>query len=477
MKIKEKFSLLIMGLIVISMLTFGVSATLAIQSNLTDEVVQGKLMNDKKVVDEFIKYTLQRYNDIEFTRRSIEISHKLKDMLGLRVSLYNNNILLADSSDMQEEMPYLVQNYALNGEISYTKDDEYLYFAFPLEKLGAARLAYPLESINKIILRTQISIFYTGLIILMIFLLAANYFAKLFSQPIIQLNNQIKKVRDGDYLINMQHGSRDEIGELVLSFTDMANKIHNNIEQLNQMVENEKHMKELQRSFMNNVTHEFKTPLTSIIGYSDLLNQYNDDPVLLENAARTIKSEGERLLLMVEKLLYLSSLEHVGLVAKYEEFCIDDLLNDCIAAIRLKAENNSLKLIKDTACEGVICGDYEELYSMLINVLDNAIKYNKQGGIIAIEAALEDDWLKLVVTDTGIGIPLEDLAKVYEPFYRVDKNRSRKIGGNGLGLAIVKEIVNLHKGSINIESKKDVGTSIKILLPRRLSYGATECGY
>lgn len=447
------------------MLTFGTAITLAIQRSMTDDVVQNKLMNDKEVVNEFIKYTLSKYNKLEYARRSIEIAHKLKDMLGLRVSLYNDSILLADSSDIQEDMPDLVKRIALKGETGLLRGPEYLYFAFPLEKLGAVRLSYPLSSINKIVVRTQILILTTGLLILVVFLLIANYVARKLTQPIVELNNQVKMVHDKDYIIDLEPSSKDEIGELVISFNDMSRKIHDNINQLNQMVENEKRLKELQRSFLNNVTHEFKTPLTSIIGYSDLVNQYSDDPNLLKNAAYTIKSEGERLLHMVEKLLFLSSLEHIDMAIKYEEVSVCDLVNECVDALRLKAESQNITINKNISCFDSVLGDYEKLYSMLINILDNSIKYNKPKGYIDIYVDKEDNYIRLKIEDTGIGIPSEDVDKVFEPFYRVDKNRSRKIGGSGLGLSIVKEIVHLHKGKIDIKSGKNCGTVITVFIP------------
>ncbi|MEC9488325.1 MAG: HAMP domain-containing sensor histidine kinase, partial [Halanaerobium sp.] len=227
----------------------------------------------------------------------------------------------------------------------------------------------------------------------------------------------------------------------------------------------EKKLKNLQHDFLSSVTHEFKTPLTSIIGYADLLNKYGEDEELVNKGIRTIRKQSERLYRLVEKVLYLSSIDKYNFEPELETFPVNDLIRESMAGIRIKANNRGILIRTDLQYGGELEGDFNLLYRMMINILDNAIKYNVEGGQVEIITEKKDEWLKLTVRDSGISIDPEHLERIFEPFYREEKDRARTTGGDGLGLSIVKEITEAHQGKIEIKSHQGLGTEVVVWLP------------
>lgn len=463
MKIRYKIFLMILSLLIPSLVLLAVAIPVGIEKSMMVDA-ENKLQDAKKVTEIIISQNLKSYKEDELKKVSMDIVNELGNMLNLRVSIYNSTIMLADSSNLFEEMP-TEASIALKGETNYRRTRDNIYFAFPLKDIGAVRIIYPLDMINEITDQAKSLITVLGLSILALSVIGAGILARRFSRPITDLNNQAKRIKDGEYNLKVQSKSHDEIGELTQSFIEMSGEVKNRINQLELMVERERQLKDLQRNFLNSVTHEFKTPLTSIIGYADLLKQYKDDPALLEDAVRIIRAEGERLYQMVEKVLYLSRVGKFDFSLEIGEFNVQELINKSIEGVSIRARNQDVSIHRNINYQGVMSGDFEMLYRMFVNLLDNAIKYNREGGEVSLDVTRQDAWIRIFVRDTGIGIGREHVERIFEPFYREDKNRSRKIGGDGLGLSIVKEIVEKHGGRISISSEKNKGTEVTVLLP------------
>ncbi|HEY2384961.1 MAG TPA: ATP-binding protein [Terriglobia bacterium] len=220
----------------------------------------------------------------------------------------------------------------------------------------------------------------------------------------------------------------------------------------------------MRRDFVANVSHEFKTPLTSIRGYTEtLLSGAKDHPKIAVDFLSTIERNARHLETLVSDLLTLARLE-AEMPAKREQFELKMLIDEQLAT-RTKTLQES-KIHPSVECEHVqVLADRSRLATALTNLIDNAIHYNKPGGEIRISAEVQAEILRLAVSDTGNGIPSEELPRIFERFYRVDKARSRESGGTGLGLSIVKHAIESQGGSITVTSRLGAGSTFTIHLP------------
>lgn len=221
-----------------------------------------------------------------------------------------------------------------------------------------------------------------------------------------------------------------------------------------------KKLENMRSQFVTNVTHELKTPLTSIKGFSETL-KFVDDENIRNKFLDIINKEADRLGRLINDILVLSNIENMHLL-KNEEFKPKEVLDEVIAIISNEAMEKNIKINFVNKFNKKINGDRDKFYQLSINLIDNAVKYSKENGeIIIITDEIKDKFV-LKVSDNGIGIPEYDLPRIFERFYRVDKSRATK--GTGLGLAIVKHIVKLFNGEISVESILDKGTTFTVKL-------------
>jgi len=230
-------------------------------------------------------------------------------------------------------------------------------------------------------------------------------------------------------------------------------------------------LEEMRSEFITNVSHELRTPLTSIKGYLEtLLDGALEDPEMTRHFLEVMNSETERFTRLIDDLLNLSQVENRRAVINCTQpVKLPELVNRVATMYKAQAEEKSITLnteFKDAeSC--VVQGDPDMISQVLINLVDNAVKYTPEGGVIDIRCSGLDEKVVLEVEDTGIGIPKESIQRVFERFYRVDKSRWRERGGTGLGLAIVKHIVEVHGGSVNVESEVGKGSKFIIEFPMR----------
>ena len=220
----------------------------------------------------------------------------------------------------------------------------------------------------------------------------------------------------------------------------------------------------LRREFSANVSHELKTPLTSISGFAELMSQGLVPPDKVREFSLDIQKECTRLKNLVEDIIDLSRLEEGGGDMTWEDIDLYTLCDDVLQSLEPVAKRQTVTL--RLAGESLqVRGVYQVLREMIYNLCDNAIKYNRSGGSVTVTAARSAGRASVTVADTGIGIPYEDQSRVFERFYRVDKSHSRAIGGTGLGLSIVKHAAALHGAEIKLQSQPEDGTVITVLFP------------
>jgi signal transduction histidine kinase len=386
------------------------------------------------------------------------ISNEIAAISGMSVFLYDMDGNLIASNIDDDKI------FDLNKMLSYAKDDKAAYF----KKDGQVFFISPIHGVKEniciLILNKSMDkeiglynnikssmIYICFGIAITLLTISIIYFTR-YANKIMKLNKHTKMIVNGIYNIDI-FKSRDELGELSREIRNMALQIQSNIIDINNeknslKITNNK-LKELenkQKQFFSNVTHEFKTPLTGIKAYSDLLEMYDDDPELLKDGISSIKKEASRLQTMIEKVLKLQEIERYDFELFYEELNLKELIEDIVIRMNGKAEKNDIAIICDLQpC--TIFGDKEAVIQIFINIIDNAIKYNNPQGKVFITSDIKDN-VRIEVRDTGIGIEQEDRAKVFEPFYTAAKDRSRETGGNGLGLSIVKQLVEKQKGLI-----------------------------
>ncbi len=226
----------------------------------------------------------------------------------------------------------------------------------------------------------------------------------------------------------------------------------------------EERREEMRREFTSNVSHELKTPLTSISGFSELIINGMVAKEDIPKFAQNIHDEAARLIVLINDIIKLSRLDEAVDPVLPDSIDLFEIANEVKNRLALTAAENDVDIILSGETVSVI-GNRSILSEMIYNLCDNAIKYNKPQGRVEIEIGFKYDKKFLTVKDTGIGIPNEHLSRIFERFYRVDKSHSRKIGGTGLGLSIVKHAAEYHKATISVESKVDVGTEITVTFP------------
>lgn len=278
--------------------------------------------------------------------------------------------------------------------------------------------------------------------------------AHFITAPMRTLSRVSKRIAEGDLSIRARVKSGDEMESLSLYFNRMAESLTSKIEELQDAMEQ-------QERFMGSFAHELKTPMTSMIGYADLIRSCELPEAEQRECAEYIFREGRRLERLSFKLLDL-------LVLKKRDFSFSDtnisqLIDEIAEAIEPKLKSCGVYMTVQTE-EGSCSVEPDLLKSLLINLIDNAVKAMENGGRIKLRQNMTKEGCRILVRDSGRGIPQADLKKITEAFYRVDKSRSRRQGGAGLGLALCSEIVELHSGTMDFFSELGKGTAVVIEL-------------
>lgn len=222
-------------------------------------------------------------------------------------------------------------------------------------------------------------------------------------------------------------------------------------------------LENIRSEFVANVSHELKTPLTSIKGFAETL-KYVDDNEKKEKFLDIINDEAERLTRLINDILILSDIENNSDIG-HEEVSVKNCIEDICTLMKHAADVKNIILSSEIEKDAVLIGSEDKIKQMLLNLVDNAIKYSEPGGKVLVKEFIKDNQCIIWVKDTGIGIPQNHIGRLFERFYRVDKARSREKGGTGLGLAIVKHIVLALKGTVEVESEPGKGSIFKINIP------------
>lgn len=300
-------------------------------------------------------------------------------------------------------------------------------------------------NVNRILVGLKNAVTY-GLVIGIAMILVV---ARGIIKPIRELTEATKKVANGDFKVNVKTRRNDEIKELSDNFNIMVKEL-NSIEYL-------------RKDFVSNISHEFKTPIAAIQGFTKLLA--NDDLSKEERKEYTdiILEETNRLSNLSSNMIKISKFEHQKIITNRKEYRLDEQIRKAIIMLEEKINQKNIKVTLN-AEPIIINQDADLIMEIWINLLNNAVKYSKQDDKIDINLYDEEDFVKVTIKDNGIGIAKEKQSRVFEKFYQVEKSHSAD--GSGLGLAIVERIIKLIEGKIELESEEGKGTTFTVYIPK-----------
>jgi len=288
-------------------------------------------------------------------------------------------------------------------------------------------------------------------LILIISIIVGYIISKKALNPIDKITSQAKQISASDLTKRITiEGSDDELNRLADTFNDLIARIQYSYEKQNQ--------------FTLDASHELATPLAVIKGYTDLIDRWGkNDPEILNEGIQSIKNELSNMTRLLDTLLFISKSDNEMLKLEKTSFWLNELIVEVVKESNLVTHNHNIDFnINDPL---MIEADRRLIKQMLRALIDNSIKYTPSDGKIEINSRKLNDHVVITVSDTGVGIPKEELPHIFDRFYRVDKARSREFGGTGLGLSIVKWIVDIHGGLIAGESEIGTGTKMIVNLP------------
>lgn len=375
--------------------------------------------------------------------------------------LYDNFDDSINENHLQREEIKEASKNGTGSSVRYseTMEQNYLYVAeYDAQEQTYVRLAMPFSGVSQSALMLLPSFFIAFVIAFFFVWLMSKRMADSILKPLQEISAVIRKADFGKEKIEFQNYSYSELQEITDALQTMNNQIAKNLENLERE-------KQIRQEFFTNASHELKTPLTSIRGYSELLRQHAiTDPDQIDHCLDCVLKESDHMTKLINDILTISKLEAKDYIVQKSHIKLKDLLENVLNSLSVQAKAMNLDI--DASCENVtVYANLDHIQGILYNLISNAIKYNKPNGKIIIIIKERLDNILIKVMDTGIGISKEDQEKVFQRFYRVDKQRSKIVAGTGIGLAIVKHIVQFYNGSISLKSKENEGTSIEISLP------------
>lgn len=317
---------------------------------------------------------------------------------------------------------------------------------------GAIRYVVSLEETLHHVAVLRIVFLAVGLVVLGVTGLSGLYFIKSIVRPIRELSTATRKIATGDFEANIAVKENNEIGKLCDSINYMASEL--------------KTADNLKNDFISSVSHELRTPLTAIRGWGETAKMsIGTDQEIVEKGLDVVLKEAERLSSLVEELLDFSRIQSGRLSVNVCPIGVSSVLGEVADMYIELANQQKIQLtFLPPARDSVILGDKDRLKQVFINIIDNAVKYTQQGGQVLVEQYEEDGCVRIIVKDTGVGIPAQDIDRVKEKFFKSNK----VVRGSGIGLAVADEIIKQHQGLLFIESTENVGTTVTIALPLAL---------
>ncbi len=302
-------------------------------------------------------------------------------------------------------------------------------------------------------------------ILLICVVIIRRYVYKEIVRPISELNVAMKKIAEGNLDYRMENKYDSEMGEVFNNYEEMRLKLK---ESTTEMMENEEHNREL----VSNISHDLKTPITSIKGYVEgIMDGVADTPEKMDRYIKTIYNKANDMDRLINELTIYSKIDNNRILYNFQRINVSDYFGDCVEEVGLDLESKNIKLNFDNLIpdDTMVIADPEQMKRVINNIIGNSIKYmdkdlTKEQGMIEIRLLDDIDSIRIEIEDNGRGIAARDLGRIFERFYRTDASRNSSRGGSGIGLSIVKKIIEDHGGYIWATSKEGEGTCMHFVL-------------
>lgn len=470
------FFLVIIFFVIFSIVIYSNSLLNNVVEYLIDNEIKDTTKSINLYLHQYFEFNKMEFNKVAFASKSGAISRDLTYRLDKTVYIYNDiGALIYPRTEKYKQLKRTkdMEN-ALNGDLSYTieyiDNKALVYVSYPIFRdnklVGMIRFE---NDYTKLFNKTKSFINKTLIFSVMIFaisMIIAYIISKQITSPIKSLANKTKEVTDGNFDVEIDIKSNDELGILASDFNNMIETINNQIKTIESDRDNLRELSEKQKKFFDNVTHELKTPMTTIIGYSEIIkdNQFSDEEFFNKGINRII-SEANRLNRMIVQLLDISKNTNKDFDYELKKIDLSKIIVNMCEDMTHKAKKYNMNININVDKNIKIIANEDKIKEIIINLVDNAIKYGKVNSDICVNAHVEGKYANISVIDFGDGIEKEELENILSPFYRVSKSETRELGSTGLGLAIVKSIVDSYNGKINIKSEVNKGTKVSIKLP------------
>ncbi len=458
MKFRYKVTLCMISMIAF---IFGMGGTFLLYSSFQSSINREKISAIKSF--DMVIHTFSLLSQETTWTTASEISNDFgkiveQNDLFAAISLHKDKELIYKSSDFVNNMEEMGDK-ADYGNVAYkiirSENNSYIQLCSVIKAENVDLYIDALYDVTKVYeQREELQRLYIAVFLLVVTCSAVlSYILSYFlTKPISRLKKIVSSITQGNYDLRSDIHTNDEIEELSAEFNQMTDTLVDKMEELNNAVDR-------QNQFIANFTHELKTPMTSMIGYADLLRRQNLSLEEQIDAANYIYSESKRLERLSIKLLELIAADNKNqeLTVQNPAYLIDSVVKHSISYFK----ENGIEIEKK--CEAGNCMLEPDLFvSLVINLLENARRAMENSGVIKIMLSMTEEGCDLLIQDTGCGIPKDKLVHITEAFYRIDKARSRSFGGAGLGLSLCDRIAKIHNGSLSVESEVGIGTSVKV---------------
>ncbi|WP_440116786.1 sensor histidine kinase [Paenibacillus sp. QZ-Y1] len=463
----------------------GFSALLILSNKVAQENMYREVHEDMVQSKKNLDIALNQYfliHNKRMSRDSLEagnreLAEQIGSAVGGNITVYRPNASpygsvangVSDIPDVKEAAQSRIAYTTVvdNGRVTAN-------LSFPLRSdqqlIGIVQLEKDYTDLYKRNLRFQNTIKLFAAAIFVFVFIASIFISRKITQPIRVLTKRSAEVAQGSLNADIQITTKDEIGELASSFTAMIDRVREQIDVIERERDEGKQVQARSKAFFDNVTHELKTPLTTILGYAQILrdNGFTDQD-FFDKGMNYIIKESRRLNTMVADILEVSVSSAVIQSYRFDRMDVSDIIREACEDMSIKAGKYNIGIHYELEEHLYLQGDRDKLKEVFLNVLDNSVKYSYVNSIIEVQSFRLGDIIAIVIRDQGEGIGAEALQHVFEPFYQ-DKgiNRAEK-GSAGLGLSIVKNIVERHGGTVEMKSIIQKGTQVNISLPGEMN--------
>ncbi|MBA4311416.1 MAG: hypothetical protein C0417_02185 [Chlorobiaceae bacterium] len=478
MSIRTSLTLLLVTLSVIVITAMGIFSSISLDNYFRSRIIN-ELETQANEVEYFIRSSI----------KSDSIAYiKLQNFASsahLRLTLIDNSGVVLFESELPQNMLSSIENHltrpeiqlSLNNEIGFstrystTINTDMLYLAkwlrapFPNEtgfnQVKFIRLAVPMTSVDIVMKDIHKKIIFAGIIILILVIGIAITVSKRVAKPIEEMAKFAEQIRGGKFEKRLILPKTLELKKLAETINSMVDSLEKDIAQL-------KKLEQVRSEFLGNVSHELRTPIFAVQGMLEtLLQGALDDKNVNHDFVQRALGNTQRLNTLLGDLIEISRIESGDMKMSFRYFEINDFLKSVVGEFNNSQANLQIPIAIEIQSKPTeVYGDKERLRQALINLIDNALKYNIPGGRVKVKYEILDSSVRIIVEDSGVGITEEHLPRIFERFYRVDKERSREAGGTGLGLAIVKHIIEAHGSKVEVQSEVGKGSMFSFTLKR-----------